>query len=374
MIMAKYKKISGELSMTELTGKTDLWERLGFDQEFGYSEIHKMLILLALLVLLIVSVGVAITFGAYNISVLDVYGIVMAHVSPFGDLSAVTRLHNTIVWELRIPRVLLAVLVGTALATAGSVFQGCFRNPLVEPFILGVSSGAAFGAALGIVFVDFFLSIQFSAFLFGSLAVAMAYFLAHVRNETPIVTLILAGVVIGSIFEAMVSILKYTASDAALREIVFWLMGGFYYATWNDVYLLVPIIIPSFLIMWALGWKLNILSMGDDEARALGVNPEKYKLLLIVLATLVTSLAVSTVGIIAWVGLMMPHATRMILGPDHRYVIPAAAMLGGSYLLVCDTLARTLTSAEIPVGIITSILGAPYLFYLLRTRGSAILG
>jgi len=374
MIMAKYKKISGELSMTELTGKTDLWERLGFDQEFGYSEIHKMLILLALLVLLIVSVGVAITFGAYNISVLDVYGIVMAHVSPFGDLSAVTRLHNTIVWELRIPRVLLAVLVGTALATAGSVFQGCFRNPLVEPFILGVSSGAAFGAALGIVFVDFFLSIQFSAFLFGSLAVAMAYFLAHVRNETPIVTLILAGVVIGSIFEAMVSILKYTASDAALREIVFWLMGGFYYATWNDVYLLVPIIIPSFLIMWALGWKLNILSMGDDEARALGVNPEKYKLLLIVLATLVTSLAVSTVGIIAWVGLMMPHATRMILGPDHRYVIPAAAMLGGSYLLVCDTLARTLTSAEIPVGIFTSILGAPYLFYLLRTRGSAILG
>lgn len=224
------------------------------------------------------------------------------------------------------------------------------------------------------MFVDFFLSIQFSAFLFGSLAVAMAYFLAHFRNETPIVTLILAGMVIGSIFEAMVSILKYTASDAALREIVFWLMGGFYYATWNDVYLLVPIIVPSFLIMWALGWKLNILSMGDDEARALGVNSEKYKLVLIVLATLITSLAVSTVGIIAWVGLMMPHATRMMLGPDHRYVIPAAAMLGGSYLLVCDTLARALTSAEIPVGIITSILGAPYLFYLLRTRGSAILG
>lgn len=374
MIMAKYKKISDGMSMAELTGKTDLWERLGFDQEFGFSEIHKILILLALLALLVITVGVAITFGAYNISVFDVYRIVMAHVSPFGDFSDITRLHNTIVWELRIPRVLLAVVVGTALATAGAVFQGCFRNPLVEPFILGVSSGAAFGAALGIVFVDFFLSIQFSAFLFGSLAVAMAYFLAHVRNETPIVTLILSGVVIGSIFEAMVSILKYTASDAALREIVFWLMGGFYYATWNDVYLLVPIIVPSFLIMWALGWKLNILSMGDDEARALGVNPEKYKLVLIVLATLITSLAVSTVGIIAWVGLMMPHATRMMLGPDHRYVIPAAALLGGSYLLVCDTLARTLTSSEIPVGIITSILGAPYLFYLLRTRGSAILG
>lgn len=360
--------------VAELTKMIRLAERLGLDQEYGFSDAYKTLILIGLMALLIFAVGLAITFGAYSISVIDVYRIVVAHVSPFGDLSSVARLQNTIVWELRIPRVLLAVTVGTALATAGAVFQGCFRNPLVEPFILGVSSGAAFGAALGIVFTRFFMSIQLSAFVFGSLAVAMAYLLARVRNETPVVTLILAGVIIGSIFEAMVSILKYTASDAALREIVFWLMGGFYYATWNDVSLLMPIIIPSFLIMWALGWKLNILSMGDDEARALGVNPEKYKLVLITLATLVTSLAVSTVGIIAWVGLMMPHATRMMLGPDHRYVIPSAAMLGGSYLLVCDTLARTLTSAEIPVGIITSILGAPYLFYLLRTRGSAILG
>ncbi|HPS91044.1 MAG TPA: iron ABC transporter permease [Methanothrix sp.] len=356
------------------TKRIRIAERIGLSQEYGFSEIHKMLILLALFLLLITAVGVAITFGAYNISVTDVYRIVMAHVTPFGDLSSVTKLHNTIVWELRIPRVLLAVTVGTALATAGAVFQGCFRNPLVEPYILGISSGAAFGAAMGIVFSDFLLSIQVSAFIFGSLAVAMAYFLARIRKETPIVTLILAGVIIGSVFSAMVSILKYVATDAALREIVFWLMGGFYYATWNDVRLLVPIIIPSFLIMWALGWKLNILSMGDDEARALGVNPEKYKFVLITLATLVTSLAVSTVGIIAWVGLMMPHATRMMLGPDHRYVIPASAMLGGAYLLVCDTMARTLTTAEIPVGIITSILGAPYLFYLLRTRGKAMLG
>jgi len=358
----------------ELLKQFDLVKRLGFDFEYGYSEGRKILILLALMALLIFAIGIAITFGAYKISIFDVYRIVLAHVSPFSDLSNVTKLHNTIVWELRIPRVLLAVIVGTALATAGAVFQGCFRNPLVEPYILGISSGAAFGAAMGIVFSDFLLSVQLSAFIFGALAVAMAYFLARVRQETPIVTLILAGVIIGSIFSAMVSILKYIASDAALREIVFWLMGGFYYATWNDVFLLAPIIIPCFLVMWALGWKLNILSMGDDEARALGVNPEKYKFVLITLATLVTSLAVSTVGIIAWVGLMMPHATRMMLGPDHRYVIPAAAMLGGSYLLVCDTMARTLTSAEIPVGIITSILGAPYLFYLLRTRGKAMLG
>ena len=360
--------------MADTIRKIGLLERLGFDISSGYSEGRKILILSALLILLLITVGVAITFGAYNISIADVYRIVLVHLSPFADVTGVTKLHNTIVWELRIPRVLLAVIVGTALATAGAVFQGCFRNPLVEPYILGISSGAAFGAAMGIVYSSFFLSIQLSAFIFGSLAVAMAYFLARVRKETPIVTLILAGVIIGSIFSAMVSILKYIATDAALREIVFWLMGGFYYATWGDVRLLAPIMIPCFLIMWALGWKLNILSMGDDEARVLGVNPEKYKFILITLATLVTSLAVSTVGIIAWVGLMMPHATRMMLGPDHRYVIPASAMLGGSYLLVCDTMARTLTSSEIPVGIITSILGAPYLFYLLRTRGKAMLG
>lgn len=360
--------------MVELMKRFDIIERIGFDFEYGYSETRKALIISALVLLLFVSIGVAITFGAYSISIFDVYRIVLAHLSPFGDMSGVTKLHNTIVWELRIPRVLLAVTVGTALATAGAVFQGCFRNPLVEPYILGISSGAAFGAAMGIVFSDFVFSIQLSAFIFGSLAVALSYFLARVRKETPIVTLILAGVIVGSIFSAMVSILKYIATDTALREIVFWLMGGFYYARWDDVRLLVPIIIPCFLVMWSLGWKLNILSMGDEEARALGVNPEKYKLILIALATLVTSLAVSTVGIIAWVGLMMPHASRMMLGPDHRYVIPASAMLGGTYLLVCDTMARTLTTAEIPVGIITSILGAPYLFYLLRTRGKAMLG
>ena len=164
------------------------------------------------------------------------------------------------------------------------------------------------------------------------------------------------------------------ANDSALREIVFWLMGGFYYATWQDVFLTVPIVFISFLIMWMYSWKLNILSMGDEEAKALGVNPEKSKLIIITIATLVTAVAVSTVGIIAWVGLMMPHAARMILGPDNRFVIPSAAMLGSIYLIVCDTMARTLTTSEIPVGIITSIVGAPYLCYLLRNKGRSLLG
>ncbi|MDY6866162.1 MAG: iron ABC transporter permease, partial [Halobacteriota archaeon] len=243
-----------------------------------------------------------------------------------------------------------------------------------EPYILGISAGAAFGAAMGIVYPSFFISIQLSAFIFGGLAVYGAYSLARVRGETPIVTLILAGVIIGSIFSALVSILKYMASDTALREIVFWLMGGLYYATWNDILIVAPIVLPSFFLLWCMGWKLNIISMGDEEARALGVSPEKYKFIVISLATMITAVSVSLVGIIAWVGLMMPHAARMILGPDNRFVIPVAATIGGIYLILCDTLARTLTTAEIPIGILTPVIGAPYLIYLLRNKGKVVFG
>jgi iron complex transport system permease protein len=332
------------------------------------------LVLVLLLATLLACTAAAMTCGPYAIDLSKVMATIGAHIDPRGDLSAISKLHNTIIWNIRLPRVLLAITVGTALAAAGTVFQGCFRNPLVEPYILGVSSGAAFGAALGIVFPGFYFSIQALAFVFGSLAVLGAYFMARRQGETPVVTLILAGVIIASLFSALVGIMKYLAQDAALREIVFWLMGGFFYATWADVALLAPIVATGLAIMISLGWKLNILSMGDHEARALGVNPERYKLILITLATLVTAVSVSAVGIIAWVGLMMPHATRMLIGPDHRFVIPCAAILGGVYLILCDTLARTLTSAEIPIGIITSILGAPYLFYLLRAKGRSAFG
>jgi len=337
-----------------------------------FSGKRRIVIIGILLTILTVSALTAIVLGAYNIGVLDVYYTIITHLNPAGDLRSINNLHNTIIWDIRLPRILLAITVGVALATAGAVFQGCFRNPLVEPYILGVSSGAAFGAALGIVYPQFFLSIQVSAFLFGGLAVFSAYSLARTGGETPTLTLILAGVILGSIFSAMVSILKYTSSDTALREIVFWLMGGFYYATWKDVSIITPVVLLCFFVVWYTGWKLNIISMGDEEARALGVNPERYKLINISMATLITAVSVSAVGIIAWVGLMMPHAARMIMGPDHRFMIPASAIIGGIYLLLCDTLARTLTTAEIPVGIITSILGAPYLIYLIRNKGKVI--
>ncbi|EHQ36398.1 FecCD family ABC transporter permease [Methanoplanus limicola] len=359
--------------MTEHFSLREKLSNIGYDCSDGFNEAKKTAILGILFIILAVTASVAVVMGAYDITIADVYKTIFTHIT-FGDTTEIPKLHNTIIWDIRVPRILLAVFVGGALAIAGAVFQGVFRNPLVEPYILGVSSGAAFGAAMGIVFPAIFFSIQLSAFAFGSMAVAMAYMLARVRGETPIVTLILAGVIIGSIFAALVSLLKYMADDTALREIVFWLMGGFYYATWNDVFMLGPVVIVCFFILWALGWKLNILSMGDEEARTLGVNPERYKFIVVALATAVTAFAVSLVGIIAWVGLMMPHASRMLLGPDNRFVIPASLMMGGFYLIVCDTLARTITSAEIPVGILASILGAPYLCYLLRNKGGVIFG
>jgi iron complex transport system permease protein len=323
----------------------------------------------------LLAAGISLLAGAYDVAPKDAFRVLWAHLLPsFADAADSSSLYETIVWNLRVPRILLAILVGAALSTAGAVFQGCFRNPLVEPYILGVSSGAAFGAALGILLPGFFLSIQASSFAFGSLAVVLTLGLARVRGETPALTLILAGVIVGSVFAALVSILKYLARETSLREIVFWLMGGFYYATWRDVAILAATILPAFAGVWFLGWKLNILSMGDDEARALGVDPERHRFVLVLLATLVTSVSVSTVGIIAWVGLMMPHAARLILGPDHRFLIPGAAAMGAIYLVACDTLARTLTSAELPIGILTSLIGAPYLFYLLKTKGSDVLG
>ncbi|MCK4825274.1 iron ABC transporter permease, partial [bacterium] len=258
-----------------------------------FAEGKKIIILLVFFIILLIAVGTAMTCGAYNISVSDVFSTVIAHLTPFLDISEISKLNNTIIWNIRFPRILLSITVGVALATAGTVFQGCFRNPLVEPYILGVSAGAAFGAALGIVFPTYFLSILVLAFIFGSMAVAGAWFMARMRGETPVVTLILSGVIIGSVFSSLVGIMKYIAQDAALREIVFWLMGGFYYTTWKDVTLISPIVATCFLIICFLGWKLNILSMGDEEARALGVNPEKYKLILIFLATLITAISVS---------------------------------------------------------------------------------
>lgn len=328
----------------------------------------------AIIILLVVLFAVSvygIIAGNYHISAGTAFSIIFENVTGI-NLTEISKMDNVIIWNIRTPRIIMAVLAGIALSVAGAAYQGCFRNPLVEPFILGASSGAAFGAALGILFPQAFLAVQASAFIFSMLAVSLSYFLAKNRGEVPVVGLVLSGVIVGSIFSALVSILKYISEDAQLREITFWMMGGFYYSSWKDIPLNAVVIILCFIIIWMFAWKLNILSMGDEEARSLGVNPEKYKLVFIIAATLMTSICVSTVGIITWVGLMMPHAARLIVGPDNRFVIPVSAIMGGIYLIVCDTVARTLTTAEIPIGIITSVVGAPFLLWLLRTKSKGM--
>ena len=329
------------------------------------------LYILLLIILLICTILFSIISGNSHLSPATVLNIILYKITgiSFGEISS---RDIAIVWNMRMPRVLMAILAGTALATAGALYQGCFRNPLVEPFILGASSGASFGAALAIVFPSIFLPIHISAFIFALFAVLAAYMLSRQKGEINSVGLVLSGVIIGSVFSALVSIMKYLSEDTQLREITFWMMGGLYHAAWNDVYINTIVIIMCFITAWILSWKLNLISIGDEEAKSLGINPDKYKTIFIITATLMTAVCVSTVGIIAWVGLMMPHAARLLTGPDNRYVIPLASLGGAVYLLICDTIARTLTMGEIPIGIITSIIGAPFLIWILRAKSGRL--
>lgn len=329
------------------------------------------LVVVLLFVLLICTSIFALLSGNLALSAADVMGVITYKLFGIGELSATGEI---VVWNLRVPRILIAILVGVSLACAGAIYQSIFRNPLVEPFILGASSGASFGASLAILLPSIFFSLELSAFTFGLLAVFLAYTLAFERGVTNSVALVLSGVIVGAIFSSLVGIMKYLSEDAQLREITFWMMGGLYHASWDDIAVNGLFGIPCFIIAFALSWKLNLLSLGDEEARSLGVNPQIYKAIFIVIATLLSALSVASVGIIAWIGLMMPHAARMLVGADNRAILPVAGLMGAIYLLLCDTLSRTLSSGEIPVGIIVSLLGAPFLLWILKVRSAKLFG
>ena len=276
-----------------------------------------------------------------------------------------TAAYNVLL-KIRLPRVLAAAVMGGTLSVSGFLLQTFFRNPIAGPYVLGVSSGAAFGAAACIVFSWTFISKGAAAFLFAMLAMALAYGFAFEKEEIPVVRLILSGMIISSVFTALLNFLKVAASDSKLREITFWTMGGFYTSEWKGALRLTVIAVLGLILTCGYGWKLNVLAMGEQECRTLGIHAGRLKLLLIASATFLTASCVAEAGIISWVGLMIPHGARMLIGPDHRYMIPFSALLGGSFLVLCDTLARTLMMGELPVSIVTSILGAPYLIYLLR--------
>lgn len=241
---------------------------------------RKLLITGTMLLVPVTALISIIMVGAYLIPVRDVLAVFAAK----AGLLMADSLHMAIVWDIRLSRVLLACAAGAALATSGAAYQGTFRNPLIEPYILGVSAGAAFGAGLAVM-VDLPLSMQVLAFLFGLLAVFLTYSLSLVRGERPTVTLILSGVVVGSFFSAIFALFQYVGTDEQLRRLVFWIMGGFYRATWGEVAIVVPTSIAGVLWLWSMGWRLNILSLGDDEARSLGLNPVPTRRTIIVIAT-----------------------------------------------------------------------------------------
>jgi len=288
-----------------------------------------------------------------------------------------------IVVGFRLPRIFLAILTGVSLAVAGAVMQGLLRNPLVSPFTLGLSSAASFGAALAIVLgpgilVSYFVMsydmwIVIFAFLFGWLSMFLVYWISRSRGTTQS-TLILAGVVIGYIFTAGVMSLKYITNNEKLRELMIWLMGGMWGASWSAVLLLIPLVIICFVLLERMAWDLNALSAGDDVAKNLGINVEHLRLSGLMISTFAASCCLAFTGVIGFIGLMGPHICRMIIGSDHRYLIPCAGLMGAAILLVSDTVARTIMSpVEIPVGIIMYAIGGVFfLFLIMRGKGRGL--
>lgn len=275
-----------------------------------------------------------------------------------------------ILYGVRLPRILIAMLAGAALSIAGSSLQATICNPLVSPYILGLSQGAAFGTALAMVVMpynQFILPVM--AFIFGLMAITITCMIAKIRGEFSAIAIILAGVIAAGIFTTLLSIVKIISDPYSLSGIVFWTMGGFYRVYWDDIFIAAPGLIIGVGILSSIIWRLNVLFMGEEDARLLGVNVKRETTIIVFLSALVCASAISVTGIIAWVGLIIPQMVRGIIGPDNRYIIPASAALGASFLLLVDTLCRSLFTFEIPVSIVATLIAASYFITLLRKIG-----
>ena len=319
--------------------------------------------LAALGVLIVVALG----SGRYPLSASEVLAVLWKRLSGAGDAGT----SDAIVWQIRMPRVGVAMLVGAALAAAGTAYQHLFRNPLVAPDTLGVSSGAALGAVLGIFVGAGFIAIESAAFIGGLAAVSAVMLIAsRLRAHEPLVTLILTGVVVASLLGAAISLLKYLADPYnQLPAITFWLMGSFSSASQQELASLFPAVAFALAVLLALAWRINLLALPEDEARALGVNTRRLRAIVIAAATLATSASVAVSGIIGWVGLVVPHMARLVVGPEFSRLLPIAAVFGAIFMLLIDTLARTLATIEVPPGILTAVVGTPVFIALLaRTR------
>ncbi|ADN35411.1 transport system permease protein [Methanolacinia petrolearia DSM 11571] len=384
--------------MTEIYGITVIPENETVHSLYKTGSNKRILLISGLAILVVISAIVALCMGTVNLTITDT----LLAVGHSCAVSTQDFLHNylpsiasvydsipitipqpensqaeLIIVGFRLPRILLAIVTGMCLAIAGAVMQGLLRNPLVSPFTLGMSSAASFGAAIAIVlnlgafmsaylFMASDLAIVLMAFLFGWASIFLVYYFGRsvISSQT---TLILAGVVLGYLFSAAIMFLKYISNDEKLREITLWLMGGMWGASWQAIIILIPITIVCFLILERMAWDLNTLSAGDEVAKNLGINVEKIRLKGLLVSTFAASSCLAFTGIIGFIGLMGPHICRMIIGNDHRYLIPCAALTGAVILLISDTIARTIMSpVELPVGIIMYVIGGIFFMFLLK--------
>ena len=324
---------------------------------------------LAMILVPLAALYVSLFVGRFTVPAADVARILASRLWPIArDWPASLE---TIVLQIRLPRAILAMFVGAGLSVSGAAFQGMFRNPLVSPDILGVTAASGFGAALALLLSRGAFELELIAFLFGILGVGLTYLLARTYRSTPVLMLVLSGVIVAAFFSALLSGAKYLADpDSKLPVITYWLLGSLNGASMRSLSLALPPIVLGGAGLMLVRWRLNVLSMGDAEARSLGVRTDRLKGIIIICTTLITAAAVSVCGIVGWVGLVIPHLARMWVGPDHRALLPAACSIGATYLLLIDDVARTASASEIPLGILTAIVGAPFFAYLLRkTRG-----
>ncbi|WP_243654896.1 FecCD family ABC transporter permease [Nocardia alba] len=321
------------------------------------------------LLLIVVAVG-ALAVGRYAVPPNEIVRILLGQFLPIERTWYPQE--ATVVLDVRLPRVLLSILLGAGLALTGAVMQAVFRNPLASAQVLGVSSGASFGGVLILLAGFSGAALVGGAFLGGSAALALVVAIARAVPGAPLLMIILGGTVVGAMFAAMVSFITYIADPySELPSIVFWLMGSLATASYTKVATAAIPIVAAGLVVLALRWRLNILAMGDEDATALGLSPRRLRNLLLVCVAMITAGSVSVAGVIGWVGLVVPHLVRMMVGTDNRMVLPVSALLGAIYLTLIDTLSRTISTAEIPIGILTAIIGAPFFVALLirnRTR------
>lgn len=324
-------------------------------------------IILMLGVLVVVIACISLLLGRYPINPIEAVSMLINCVIPIDQTW--TDQQATLFFNVRLPRILLALMVGCCLSVAGAAYQGTFQNPLVSPDILGASQGAAFGAAVAILlgFAGFMVSA--SAFCFALFTVFLVLIISSRAKGNHMMVVVLAGVMVSSLFQAGVSYTKLVADPTdELADITYWLMGSLTGAKMSQVEMVFPILLVGCVVLFILRWRINILTMGDDEASTMGVNARVTRVVVLIAATVITAACVSVTGIIGWVGLVVPHLCRMLIGADYKKLIPASMLMGASFLLLVDDIARLATTAEIPIGVLTAFVGAPFFLYLITRK------